>query len=289
MIARLSSDTLQDQRTQELSPKDSKKNKKLSPKFSRTKSGNAISTKLKVSLPPRSLSPPVVMTQTRPPQRYPPPPSSDPPNLFHHHHYQQHHYDPYEYTSYPRHIHQRSADGMSGVSIDSGSSVDSITHELASDRRITARNQLRDWVNSSSNGPQYFPTALGSQDTLDRSAVHHQHQYSLPTSRVSSLSRQQASILNPYKSDYAQPLDNLVTEAFQKQGGGSTWPTAGEQRGGWRYVKGPGSGVSSDGQQFSDVESMASSGCHSNDIRKPPLSPTTHVLVIEEQHNETVV
>lgn len=328
MIARLNADTLQDQRI--LSPEDelSKKNlpktgkkakktpsPKSSPKFTRTKSGAAISEKhmSDTTQQQRSLSPPPTLTKSLPPRRYPPPPSSDPPNLSSS--TLNRPYDSWEHSGYSRHFHshQRSADamsgvsGFSGVSNGSGSSVDSITHELAVDRRVASRNQLFDWVNHQadmSGTPYYFPSAFGSRTTLNKS------QGDGFNSRTSSLTRASAAVMNPYKANSDHPLDNLVTEAYhQKQ---VSWPIAeyGTEHGisssqlgvpsssyPWRYLHGnppkpkpgPGSGVSVDSQQLSDSESLASSGPHIHHV-KPPLSPTTHVLVVDEQsHSETFV
>ena len=263
-------------------PKEPKKGKWLaprtSPKFSRTKSGTAIPEKrsgLTQSIPPRSVSPPVSMMNSLPVPHYPPPPKSDPPNA-------SLYGDSYTYTSPPRHIHQRSADAMSGISVGSGSSVDSITHELSADRRAFAHNNLREWVNNSAtNPPQYFPTALGSQDTLDRTDGRTLvgGRTSLPNSRGSSLTRGHAPLAKSYS---ARPLHQTeMSSAFQRQNGGNSQSSS---------RLGPGSVVGSD-RMFSDNESMASSSCHSNTSgKRVPLSPTTHVLVVEDQqHSETFV
>lgn len=274
-----------DQQSHKLSPRDTNKKGKwlgprVSPKFSRTKSGTSIpethGSKPR-SIPPRSISPPVPVMQSLPIPRYPPAPKSDPPNATLYG-------DAYDYAPPPRHAHQRSLDAMSGVSMGSGSSVDSITHELAADRRAFAHNHLREWVNSST--PQYFPAALGSQDTLERSGGGQVP--ALPSSRGSSLTRGHTPLT---KSLSARPLNQSATSAFQRQVGGGTWTVGATNGPQWRPTRGPGSTVSSDGHQFSDSESMASSGCHSNaSAKRVPLSPTTHVLVVEDQqHSETFV
>ena len=278
MIARLGSDTLHDQRI--VDDQIVKKNfhaKKGKTKFSRTKSGNAISEKVLKPInmpPPRSYSPP--------PGRYPPPPSSDPPTLS---------YSllnkPYSgasssaWSDVGTHYRQRSTDAMSGISNESCSSVDSISHELAADRCMNARN----WVNSNSqmgfangggsmiglNGPRYFPTAFSSQDTLSQ----------LQSQKRSSLPRQM----------YQQTTFPMAGagNSYYKQG---TWPHNGSE-----YTLKPGPGSTASSHHFSDTESVASSSCHSNATSgchgnsKPPLSPTTHVLVIDEntQRSETFV
>ena len=93
MIARLNSDTLQDQRMTQEEAKEQKKSTRFlkkgkkapSPKFTRTKSGAVIShTKLMEIPQQRSLSPPPNLTQSLPRSHYPPPPSSDPLTLTHH-------------------------------------------------------------------------------------------------------------------------------------------------------------------------------------------------------------
>lgn len=275
MIARLSSDTLLDQRISDDQPKRNSLKKGKS-KFSRTKSGNAISeNQLKhnyTMTPPRSYSPPAVMSQSLHPHRYHIPPSSDPPTLS------------LSVLNRPyggstawsdiatNHSRQRSTDAMSGVSNESGSSVDSITHELAADKRMM---NARNWVNNTSqlgmSAPHYFPAAFSSQDTLN-----------LQPGGGASLNKR-TSLPRPKLATSFSPGN------YKQQG---TWPQNGSELppGGGVWLRpGPGSNVS--GQQFSDNESLASSGCHSNANSKPPLSPTTHVLVIDEntQRSETIV
>ena len=74
-----------------------------------------------------------------------------------------------------------------------------------------------------------------------------------------------------------------MSGSFQRHNGGNSQSSS-------RLHVGPGSAVGSD-RQFSDTESMASSSCHSNASgKRVPLSPTTHVLVVEDQqHSETFV
>ena len=360
MIARLNADTLQDQRTvtqpSSPSPKSSKKGSpslrlkigKSSPKFSRTKSGAAIPSKKEVDdVPRRAFSPPPFLHQNR----YPPGPGSEPPNLPLQ---VQNHHGNWDYLRSTHGLHQRqTSDNMSGVSMGSGSSIDSISHELAIDRQAT-RNQLREWVNSRSNRdtsgspsvamgtPLYFPNAYGN-GTLDRSMAG-----SMPSqpgvgyyiareqSPATGLSRQQpgqAHMIQGASTFQPHFLDSVVSEAYstmpQRQG---TWPsqlsqqmqqsasqvgyhTLGVLAGNstvpassypWRYVHESrvhpkaGSGIGSSGEDrhaLSDSGSCSgasgnSSSMHmTNQPPQPPLSPTTHVLVVDDQaqNSETFV
>lgn len=277
----------------------------------RTKSGATVSHTAPAPVPvARSLSPPPNLSGSLPPRSYfPPPPASDPPNLSHsilnrpyNNHYGQ-------WVPQGHHHHQRSGDAMSGVSLGSGSSVDSITHELATDRRTANKMQLNQWImqsqtsmTSSFGGPNYFPTALGSTDTLERSHPG--------ANQTSSLSRHQASMMNNYLKRGEQ-LDTVVTDAYNQRSSnfqntegmgnmGSNphvpasnypWKTV-HQKPRARHPSDQGSVVSDDGQHFSDCSSMVSNTSSARGAasqRRPPLSPTTHVLVVEEQSSETYV
>ena len=370
MIARLNADTLQDQRTNTQpsspSPKSSKKGspslrlkfgKSSSPKFSRTKSGAAIPSSKEVNdTPRRAFSPPPSLHQ----HRYLAAPPSEPSNLLPHVH---NHPGSWDYVRNPHGLHQRqTSDNMSGVSMGSGSSIDSISHELAIDRQAT-RNQLREWVNSRSNldssgsssvtmgTPLYFPNAYGNNGTLDRGMAG-----SLSSQASSGFfipREQQGHVMGPsYQQQQPgqahlqggsgfQPrfLDSVVSEAYasmaQKQG---TWPpqlsqqqqqqqqqqqaasqvgyhTLGVLPGNstvpassypWRYVHESrvhpkaGSGISSSGEDrhgLSDSGSCSGASVTSPSIHmtnqppQPPLSPTTHVLVVDDQaqNSETFV
>ena len=337
-IARLSSDTLVDQRTaqEETKVKKSPKlfkhkpkskgasPKQASPRFTRTKSGATVSHTIPAPIPQtRSLSPPPNLTGSLPPRAYfPPPPASDPPNMsFSTLNRPYNHYGQWDYNHPTYHQHQRSGDAMSGISMGSGSSVDSITHELSTDRRTANRMQLNQWVMqsqtsmaSSVGGPNFFPTALGSMDTLERSHPG--------INQSSSLSRQQAAMMNSFlkRGGEQQQLDTVVSDAYnnqrhpnwhqqqqlqqQQQSVGNVGSNAGvppssypwktvHQKPRARHPSDQGSIVSDDGQQFSDSSSMVSNSSSSRGMfsQKPaPLSPTTHVLVVEEsQSSETYV
>lgn len=365
MIARLNADTLQDQRinteatspSPKPSPKPQKKsspslrlkkpNKSPSPKFSRTKSGAAIPSKKEVDVTRQAYSPPPSLHQN-PHQRYPPAPASDPPTLPSHH---LNHPGSWDYVRNPHALHQhQTSDSLSGISMGSGSSVDSISHELATDRQVT-RHQLREWVMSRSSRessgsssvatgtPLYFPNAHGN-GTLERSMggimPSQAGGYYGPREHGQSAGYPHQQLgqahLQGGNGGQAHFLDSVVSEAYssmpQKQG---TWPPSGHpaqqqqpamQLGyhtmgvmpsntavpasnyPWRYVHESrvhpqaGSGVSSIGEDCHALSdsgsgaSMTSSSAHmTNQQLKPPLSPTTHVLVVDDQpqNNETFV
>lgn len=334
MIERLNVDTLEDQRMPDRYSPDSPKEsppKKSSPRFSRTKSGPSISNKKKLVLR-RSHSPNPSSSHSQQDLDQPPSPSSEPPTLrlaVPFNAGATHHLDPNI-----SHRRQTSADRLSGISTGSGSSVDSISHELAiADQRQIARHQLREWISNKAAGqeaqpaagmPNYFPDAFGS-GTLDRGSGHQQlgpassvplqhpgHQMgSIDHGRSSNFSRGYHT-MQPQRAPH--PLDNIVNEAYitQKKG---TWPPSqaaqqqmeydrqvGIQPSGnavpvssypWRYahnqqVMRP--STVDDSQQFSDSGSVASSLSGSNGpTSRTRLSPTTHVLVVEDQTHETFV
>ena len=320
-IARLSSDTLSDQRIQQgegeatkRSPKFQKKYKKGGspkeslPKFARTKSGATISQTKTIPTPPsRSFSPPPSLASSLPPRSYyPPPPASDPPNLSHstlNKPYNSH-YGQWEYNHPSFHQHQRSGDAMSGISMGSGSSVDSITHELAADRKAANRMQFNQWIMqsqtsmSSYGGPTYFPAALGSMDTLERS-----HPGAMQSS---SLSRKNAAMMSSYlnkgqpsdaesynqRPPYYQqpPRETLGVSGGNPNVPGSSYPwrsAHSHQRVKPKLSSDQGSVISEDGQHFSDTSSVVSSTSSARGFstQRQPLSPTTHVLVVEEQQS----
>ena len=188
---------------------------------------------------------------------------------------------------------------MSGISMGSGSSVDSITHELAMDRRAANRMQLNQWIMQSQTsmasygGPNYFPTALG--DTLERQQHHGGN-----NSQNSSLSRHQAAMLNSYLKQGEQ-LDNVISDAYNQRpgnqqrnvellgnvGGGPNTPASSYP---WRnaHQKPRPRHPSDQGSVISDSSSIISGSSRASSQRHPPLSPTTHVLVVEE-NSETYV
>ncbi len=197
---------------------------------------------------------------------------------------------------------------MSGVSLGSNSSVDSITHELALDRIAANRMQLNQWIMqsqtsmvSTGGGPNFFPTALG--DTLDRQ--HH--------NGSNQNTRHQAAMMNNYLKQGEQ-LDNVITDAYNQRPG--NWQQRNAEMGnvgsmGNLHVGsgyGPNTSVSSypwrnahqklkprhssdQGSVISDSSSIISNtSSRASSQRQPPLSPTTHVLVVEEnQSSETYV
>ena len=323
MIARLNVDTLEDQRMHSPDPpKESPPSgKKKSPRFSRTKSGSAIPNNKKKLDIRRSLSPNPKLSRSQQDLNQPPSPSSEPPTLTVPFNTGASHYP----NSRGNHRHQSSFDRLSGISTGSGSSVDSISHELAIvDQRQNTRHQLREWMANKSSQeaggmPHYFPDAFGS-GTLDRghqplaastSLPLQQHAAHQDQGRSGSFSRGYHTMQHPHNRG-PHPLDNIVNEAYMTQKKG-TWPpsqaaqqqmeynavSAGVFPGGnggpvssypWRHVHGQQRALRP-AEEFSDSGSVASSNFSGSNgpVNQSRLSPTTHVLVVEDQTHETFV
>lgn len=177
--------------------------------------------------------------------------------------------------------------------------------------------------------PHYFPDAFGNgtpehgtarQPLSVTTSVPYQHAgYQLgpqDRGRTGSLNRGYHTLNPSYRlspsTGGTHPLDTIVNEAYMTQKKG-TWPppsqaghhqaeysgSVGVMTGNtgapasnypWRYAhsrvpKPPGV---EDSQQSSDSGSVASSGSH-GPVLQTRLSPTTHVLVVDDQTHETFV